>query len=97
MVSTPFRPKPLSIGTSCYKIPITLQQQINYEPNHMVGPLTEKLGTHIYRDLSWYNLYILIFNIFWFGFGWVSIFVWDTETETEIFRFQEIKSEIESY
>ena len=28
-------------------------------------------------------LYKLIFNIFWFGFGRVGVFVWDTETETE--------------
>ena len=36
-------------------------------------------------------LYILIFNIFRFGFDQVSIFVWDTEIEIEIFWFQEIK------
>ena len=38
-------------------------------------------------------LYILIFNIFRFGFDRVGIFVWDTKIETEIFQFQEIKTE----
>ena len=34
-----------------------------------------------------------MFNIFRFSFDWVSIFVWDTDIETKIFQFQEIKTE----
>ena len=50
-----------------------------------------------YQELSWYYFYKLIFNIFRFGFGRVGVFVWDTETKTEIFGFYKMKTETEPH
>ena len=44
-----------------------------------------------YQELPWYNLYILIFNIFRFGFNWVGILCGTPKPKPKYFDFKKFK------